>query len=208
MACLNALLTVSTVFIVTRLVAAQGTAALAGYGLGSRLELLVVPLTFGVGAALTASVGVNFGARQYARARRLAMTGGALVFLVTGSVGVVAALRPDLWLGLFSADAAVHAVGYTYLRIVGPLYGFFGLGMALYFASQGTGKMLWPLTAGGLRLVVAAGGGAVVVTIPGLGAGAVFACVAAGLGVFGVTVALSLRARAWNPDRAPASPAT
>lgn len=202
-ACLNALLTVATVFIITRLVAAEGAAALAGYGLGSRLELLLVPLTFGVGAALTASVGANFGARRHARARRIAVTGGSIVFLLTGGIGVTAGYAPQLWLAHFSADPGVLAVGETYLRTVAPLYGFFGLGMALYFASQGTGNMLWPLAGGSLRLLVAAGGATLASVWLGLGASAIFACVAAGLVVFGVTIAASLAARPWNPDRRP-----
>ena len=50
-------------------------------------------------------------------------------------------------------------MGTTYLQLVGPTYGCFGLGLALYFASQGAGRLLWPLVAGVVRLVVAAGGG-------------------------------------------------
>ena len=51
------------------------------------------------------------------------------------------------------------ATGSAYLRYVGPAYGFFGLGLALYFASQGAGRLFWPLFAGLLRLVIAVGGG-------------------------------------------------
>ena len=51
------------------------------------------------------------------------------------------------------------ATGTAYLRIVGPAYGFFGLGLSLYFASQGAGRLLWPLLAGLLRLLIAVGGG-------------------------------------------------
>ena len=32
-----------------------------------------------------------------------------------------------------------------YLRAVGPFYGFFGVGLVLYFASQGAGRLLWPV---------------------------------------------------------------
>ena len=49
--------------------------------------------------------------------------------------------------------------GSAYLRTVGPFYGFFGLGMALYFASQGAGTLKWPLLAGFLRMIVAVGAG-------------------------------------------------
>ena len=43
--------------------------------------------------------------------------------------------------------------------MVGPTYGFFGLGLCLYFASQGAGRLLWPLLAGLLRMLLAIGGG-------------------------------------------------
>jgi hypothetical protein len=43
-----------------------------------------------------------------------------------------------------------------YLRAVGPLYGFFGVGLVLYFASQGAGRLLWPVAANIARLAVAA----------------------------------------------------
>ena len=49
--------------------------------------------------------------------------------------------------------------GVAYLRFVGPTYGFFGLGLSLYFASQGAGRLAWPLLAGLVRLVIAVGGG-------------------------------------------------
>lgn len=205
-ACANAVLTVATVFIITRLVAEHGTAALAGYGLGSRLELLMVPLTFGVGAALTASVGANFGAQQFARARRIAIIGAGTIFVLTGSIGLIASIAPGLWLTHFSADPQVFAMGAAYLTQVGPLYGFFGMGMALYFASQGTGNMLWPLGAGFLRLLVAAGGATIASVWLGLSVDIIFVCVACGLVVFGVTVAASLKARHWNPRTTPNPP--
>jgi putative MATE family efflux protein len=198
-ACGNALLTIATILIVTRLVASHGVSALAGYGLGSRLELILVPMSFGVGASLTAAVGTNFGASQFARARRIAWTGGLLVAALTGAVGLVAAVSPALWLSLFTADPEAYAMGVRYLRIVGPFYGFFGLGMALYFASQGTGNMVWPFVAGTARVVVVAGGGLVAVLLFGAGSSTLFVLVACGLVCFGLIVAWSLLRPAWNP---------
>jgi putative MATE family efflux protein len=201
-ACGNALLTVGTILIVTRLVAAQGAAALAGYGLGGRLELMLIPICFGVGGALTATVGANFGARQFSRARRVAWIGGLTVAGVTGVIGVVAAIWPELWLGNFTADPGAHAMGVRYLTIVGPFYCFFGLGQTLYFASQGTGNMVWPFSAGVLRLVVAAGGGAIAVAVYADDPTMLFVCVAAGLVCFGGPIAASLFSRVWHPDAA------
>ena len=61
----------------------------------------------------------------------------------------------------------MHAAGAQYLRIVGPAYGFFGMGLALYFASQGAGRLLWPLLAGLIRLVIAIGGGWIALSLTG-----------------------------------------
>ena len=201
-ACGNALLTIATIVIVTGLVGLYGTAALAGYGLGSRLELLLIPITFSVGGAMTAMVGANRGAKAHARVRRIGWTGGLAVFVITGIIGLTVAIAPDVWIGLFTADAQAAAVARRYLAIAGPFFAFFGLGQALYFATQGTGNMVAPFTAGCARLLVAGGGGAIVVLALGLPLVWLFACVAAGFVVFGALLAYAVwRGRTWNPDR-------
>ena len=132
---------------------------MAGYGTGARLEYLLVPLVFGLGAPLVALVGTNIGAGQRQRALQVALIGGAVAFGLTEAVGLAAAFWPHAWLDLFGHDPRMVATGTAYLRSVGPTYGFFGLGLALYFASQGAGRLLWPLLAGILRMLIAVGGG-------------------------------------------------
>ena len=157
-ASLNTVLTNLNVALLTSLVGPFGTFALAGYGLGARLEYLQIPLVFGFGSALVTMVSTNIGAGRMARAQRIAWIGAGLAAAVTGSVGLFGACFPDLWLRLFSTHPEVLAAGTAYLRLVGPTYGCFGLGLALYFASQGAGRLLWPLVAVGIRLAIAAGG--------------------------------------------------
>src|SRR6185295_5591607 len=115
-----------TVVLLTGLVGPFGTTALAGYGMGARLEYLQIPLVFGFGSALVAMVGTNVGAGRVARAERVAWVGAALAAGVTTVIGLTGAIAPWLWMGLFTKDPAVLAAGATYLRIVGPFYGFFG----------------------------------------------------------------------------------
>ena len=79
-----------------------------------------------------------------------------------------------------------------YLHIVGPAYGFFGLGLSLYFASQGLGRLGWPLIAGFARLSVATVGGWIVVHRLGGGLPGLFAIITLALVVFGTTVAVAL----------------
>ena len=50
--------------------------------------------------------------------------------------------------------------GMRYLRIVGPSYSLYGIGLALYFASQGAGRLAWPVGFGCGRLVLAGACGA------------------------------------------------
>ena len=148
-----------TVAITTGLIGSFGAAAIAGYGVGSRLEYLLVPLVFGLGAPLVALVGTSVGAGQRQRALRVAWTGAAIAVVLTEAIGLAAAAWPAAWLSLFDTDAAMLAAGTAYLREVGPAYGLFGLGMAMYFSSQGAGRLLWPLVAGVARLIIAVGGG-------------------------------------------------
>src|SRR5215468_5370781 len=132
-AAITSLQTNITIALATALVAtAAGTNAIAGYGTGVRLEYLLIPLVFGLGAPLVALVGTNIGAGQKQRALRIALVGGAIAFAISEAIGVAAALWPHAWLGLFGADAQMLATGTAYLRVVGPCYGFFGLALALY----------------------------------------------------------------------------
>lgn len=148
-----------TIAVSTSLVGGFGTAAIAGYGTASRLEYLLVPLVFGLGAPLVAIVGTCIGAGQRERALHAAWAGAAIAFLMAESVGLLAAAFPHAWLSLFDTDPAMLDAGTRYLQTVGPVYGFFGVGLVLYFASQGAGRLKWPVTGNVLRLIVAAGGG-------------------------------------------------
>ena len=198
----NAILMIVTVIVVTAFVSGYGTAALAGYGLGSRLEIMLVPIAFGVGAALVALVGANRGAKQFARARRIAWTGGGTVFVLCSFIGMVAIFAPELWIGLFSRDAGAQDVARQYLQIAGIGYPVFAMGMALNFATQGTGNVNISLLAGTLRAVVVIGGGALVVYGMGGGLAWLFACVTVGFFVFGLILAWAVKfGRLWNPCR-------
>jgi len=178
MSVLNAFQTVLTAVVLTGFVGRFGPAALAGYGVGVRLELLQIPLVFAVGQALVVLVGTNLGAGQPERAKHIAWAGAGLAAAICLAIGGTVAVFPLAWLGLFSADPAVLAAGTTYLRIVGPFYCLLGASIALYFASQGAGRMLRPVLAGTARLVIVILGGALAASLTGI-----FGVVAAGMSV-------------------------
>ena len=196
---LNTILTNLTVVVLTALVGPFGATALAGYGLGARLEYLQIPIVFGLGSGLVTMVGTSMGAGDRARATHVAWVGAAMAAGITGVIGILAALFPLAWLGLFTSDPGVLAAGTRYLTTVGPFYGFFGAGLALYFASQGAGRLLWPLLAGFTRLVIAAVGGWLATRWLGGGLSGIFAAMAAALVVFGIINIAAIRLGAWRP---------
>jgi putative MATE family efflux protein len=197
-ASLSPVISNASIAVATAFVGSFGTAALAGYGVAARLEYILVPIAFGFGTALTAMVATNMGAGQSARAVRVAWAGGAVVAAITGAIGLVAAIAPALWMGLFTTDAEVLAVGSTYLNIVGGCYAFFGLGLALFFASQGAGRMFWPLAGSMGRLVILVVGGWLCVHVFKTSASALFAVVALSLVVYGSTLAIAIRLGSWT----------
>jgi Na+-driven multidrug efflux pump len=187
-----------TVATITALVGTSGAAALAGYGIASRLDYLLIPLLFGLGTATVTMVGANIGAGHAPRARRIAWTAALMAACATEAIGLFVAIFPTAWLGLFSDDANVLAVGSLYLRTVGPFYGLVGLGMALYFASQGARRVGVPVLAGTARLVIAAGLGWLAIHQFGAGLPHLFAIVAVSSIVFGGLIALNLALRPWR----------
>jgi putative MATE family efflux protein len=195
---LSPILTVFTIVAVNGLVAGFGPAALAGYGIGSRLEFLLIPLVFGIGAALTAMVGTNLGAGNFERALHIAWLGSASAAALTGTIGAVLAIWPELWVDTFTSDPQVREASIAYLRSVGPTYVFQGLGLSLYFASQGARAMFWPIFATCLRFAIAVGGSTIAVAAFGASTGAIFACVAAGMAAYGIATAGAIAAGAWR----------
>ena len=191
-------LTISMALIVTAIIGRLGTHWLAGYGIGARLELLMIPVIFGVGGALIAMVGVNVGAGRRQRAIRIAWTGGAMAACIVGTIGLVFAVQPDLWGRLFTRDPETLSAVATYLGIVGPCYAFFGLGLCLYFASQGLSSMVWPVIGTFLRLLIVVAGGAALVMADAATPQAVFAVVAGAMAFYGLFIVAALRLGPWR----------
>jgi Na+-driven multidrug efflux pump len=207
-ATVSALATNLTIGIATAQVGQLGPAAIAGYGTASRLEYLLVPLVFGLGAPLVAMVGTCIGAGQRERALRSTWIGAAIAGLLCEMVGLSAAIFPVQWLSLFGSDPAMLGSGTLYLQIVGPAYGFFGFGLALYFASQGAGRLAWPLMGNVARLAVAGGGGWLALHWGG-GIVWVFWAQAAALVLYGLINAMAVAGGAWfGPLGRPRGPAS
>jgi Na+-driven multidrug efflux pump len=200
LACLSPLQTVLVILIVTAMVARYGVQPLAGYGIGARLEFLLVPIAFGVGVAAVPMVGMAMGAGDVPRARRVAWIAGAVSAGLLGSIGLLVAVMPDTWAALFTSDPQVLASARQYLRWAGPAFAFFGLGMTLYFASQGAGKVLGPVLAASARLAFVAVVGAVLVAAKAP-VWALFALVGTAMTLYGLVTAGAVYFTEWGAAR-------
>lgn len=185
------------VMVMSGLVAGFGAAVVAGYGIGARLEMLQIPIAFGFGAALVPMVGMNVGAGQIERARRIALVGSLLAGAVSGIIGLIFAAAPALWSSLYTADAAVQAATATYLTRVGPTLGAFGFGICLYFATQGSGRVLGPVLAATGRLALIGLGAWVVLSI-GWGYDWLCAMVAGAMAAYGLLAFAVLHFSSWR----------
>jgi putative MATE family efflux protein len=199
-ACLSPVQSVLAILIFTGLLAQLGTEALAGYGIGQRLEFLLIPIAFGIGVAAVPMVGMAMGAGQVARARRVAWVAAGVSAFNLAVIGAVVWLAPDLWARLFTQDESVLTYARQYLVTAGPAFPFFGLGLTLYFASQGAGQVIGPVLAGTVRLVLVAGVGWWLAQNQGT-AGHFYGLVAVTMLLYGVVTAAAVAFTTWGPSK-------
>lgn len=202
-ACFSPLQVVLSITVFTRMLASLGTEVLAGYGIGARLEFMLTSLAFAVGIASVPMIGMAIGAGRIARARRIAWIGGGVSFAAVGLAGMIFAIFPDLWVNLFTDNAAVRAAGRQYLSTVGPLFAFIGLSISLYFSSQGAAKVLGPVLAQTARLIFIVAGGWWLMQ-RGATSTEFFWLAAASMILLGVLAAAAVRFTDWNPKARPA----
>ncbi|HOB95046.1 MAG TPA: MATE family efflux transporter, partial [Aquabacterium sp.] len=174
-----------------------------GYGIGTRLEFLLVPLAFSFGAASVPLIGMAIGAGQVARARQVGWTAAAMAGLLLGSAGLVLALVPDLWTDRFTKDPAVLTAADTYFHWAGPFYALYGAGLSLYSSAIAANRVGGQVLAGTLRLLLVAVGGSALVAVQAP-AWAIFALVAVGMAAYGTASILLVRYTPWEPALRPA----
>lgn len=199
-ASLSPLLVVSTILVLTGLVGRFGTEALAGYGIGSRVEFLMIPLIFGIGTAMTSIVGANIGALNIDRAEKVGILGGSTAGFVSILIGLTLAVFPEAWIQFFTDDIKAFEVTKKYIQIVGPFYIFQGIGLSLYFASQGANAMKWPTIATIARFIIACAGGGISVYWLDLGIESIFISSSAAMAIFGLMIFISIKKGAWRKN--------
>ncbi len=200
-ACALATIANLATILVTAQLAHYGPIAIAAYGISARLEFGIIPLAFGIGSALTALVGRAVGAGDWPMARRIAWTGGLATLAVAGTAGMAVGIAPGAFAATFSGDPAVVAIATRALSFTGPAFAGFGVGMALYFAAMGAGRMGGPIIAALSRITIAVVGGWLLADVAGMGLDGHFLAVASGITAYGVITAVSVRPGVWSARR-------
>ena len=132
-----------------------GSVAVAGSGVGSRLQQFGHMPAFSVGLAVTALVGQNLGAGRQERVSQVVKWGILLACSITGALTLIVQAFPAKVLSLFTTDAEVLAAGTVFLRWVSLGFVPFAAMFALTGVLRGAGDTLptFFITLGSLWLI-------------------------------------------------------
>jgi len=150
------------------------------------------------------------GARRLDRVRAFVIRAAAITVALLAVPGLLLCWRPALWLGLFTDDPGIQAVGTQYFRIIGPSYPFFGISMVIAFAFQGLGRATIPLAWMTVRVIAVLVAAVACTQVFGLGERAVFTTIAVGnvvsaAGMFALFLVTERRLRVARPGPPPVS---
>ena len=101
------------------IITAYGTAELAGYQVGLRIEGIAFMPGFGFAIASMALVGQSLGAKDKDKAYKMGIISGRIAYTFMGSVGVILILFPEYLVGFFTQDISTIKVASYYLILVG-----------------------------------------------------------------------------------------
>jgi Na+-driven multidrug efflux pump len=118
------------------------------------------------------------GAHRSDRVRAFVAHGVVLTVVMLAVPAAVLYWRPGLWLGLFTDDASIRAIGADYFRLVGPTYPLVGISMVIALAFQGLGRPTMPLVWMAVRVAGVLAAAIFCTQRLGLGHRAVFAAIA------------------------------
>jgi putative MATE family efflux protein len=186
----NILQNQATYIVLGILVTSFGSTALAGFGAAVRVEYSMTALVFTVGAATVTMIGANMGAGLTQRAIRIGWTGAAIGGVIAGTVGALGAMFSQQWMGFFTIDPAIKAIGASHLTINGLVYLFMGIGSGLFYASQGLGSVSGPFLAQTAPLALLVIVGWMTMPMFGLGLRGLFISTAATIAWVGVAIML------------------
>ena len=140
--------------LVTAMIASYGPAAVAGFGVASRIESMMLVIYYAMSSIIGPFVGQNLAAGKedrILRSLRLSM----LFCLGSGlAIALLLALLSGLLPGLFSEDEQAIAVTRLFLLIVPVSYGAYGVVMVMNAAFNGVGEPMPGVLVSLVRILV------------------------------------------------------
>jgi putative MATE family efflux protein len=118
-AALERSLTVASFLIFIYVITSYGTAALAGYQVGLRIEGIAFMPGLGFSVAAMALVGQSLGSKQPEQAYQRGIAATRMAAWFMGGIGLVMVAVPEPFVMLFTEDAATIKEASLYLRLVG-----------------------------------------------------------------------------------------
>jgi len=122
-----------------------GTCALAAYGIGLRINMIVMMPGFGLGAATATLVGQNLGAKQPQRAEKSAWSALLYYEAIMIVIGALFYLFAPKIIHIFNNNPEVIREGVSFLRIVTLSYIFLALSIVLHQGFHGAGNTVPPM---------------------------------------------------------------
>jgi len=194
----QSIMTIVLAIFCTTVISMFGTNWTAGFGIAIRLELLLIPVIFGVGGALIAIVGANVGAKKYSRAVRMAWKGTFFSVLIVGTIGLFFSILPHFWSDSFTDIFVIREASNRYLKIVAPFYVFFALGLGLYFTCQAFNTLFWPVIGTLIRLVFVVVMTLILFYLEISNPQSIFIIMSSGLIIYGLFISTSLHFGPWK----------
>jgi putative MATE family efflux protein len=188
--------------LVMSIVAGYGTAAVAAFGVGIRLDMLVILPGIGLATAAATLVGQNMGALKFGRAERSAWIAAGSYAVLMVVVGATFWLLADRLVGLVNKDPAIVSLGTRYIRITSVTYPVLALGLVLSRAFGGAGDTVSPLIITGLvyfGLMIPLAG--LLPSLHGLGTTGIWLAVAVSMVAHGLATAGWFKMGRWKRKR-------
>jgi putative MATE family efflux protein len=133
-----------------------GSAAQAGFGIGTRIIQAGFMPVVALGFSVAPVAGQNFGARMASRVKATFKDAAMLASAVMVLFALLCHIAPDAMIRTFSKDAGVIAVGVGYLRIISWNYVASGLIFVTSSMFQAMGNTIPSLVASAVRITLVA----------------------------------------------------
>ena len=137
--------------VLTSAVNTFGTDTVAAYAGFVRIESFYWMLEAAFAVSITTFVGQNYGAGRMDRVHKVARQGAVLMYLFMGTAIVIMYTGCPVWLGLFTTDAGVLAIGVSMMRYLLPYYILYVPSGVFFSTLRGLGDSLRPTSSRPIR---------------------------------------------------------